>query len=430
MTLMRAARSGETPEEVRLVAEAEGVDVGRVLAGLRSGRIIIVRNVVRAGDIQPLGIGEGLRVKINANVGTSPEFNDPEYEVEKAKVAVKYGADTVMDLSTGGDLDHVRRRILAEVKVPVGTVPIYQAGIEAVRKGKLLVDMTEDDILKVIERHAKDGVDFMTIHAGITRQIVQKLRRGGRIAGIVSRGGAFLASWIIRHDRENPLYSNFDQILEIAKEYDFCISLGDALRPGSIADASDWFQIQELLTVKELVNKCWSADVQVMVEGPGHVPLDQVEANVRIQKALCQGAPFYVLGPLVTDFAAGYDHIAGAIGGALAAMAGADFLCYVTPSEHLALPTIEDVKEGVVAAKIAAHAADIVRLGEKAKRLDLEISKARARLDWETQHKLSVDPEKARQIRLRVKPKSGACTMCGEYCVYKVLRAKPENSLI
>jgi phosphomethylpyrimidine synthase len=423
---MEDARNRKITEEISQVAKAEEMNVEKILAGIASGRIIIVRNVVRAGKIEPLGIGEGLRVKINANIGTSPEFNDPEYEVEKAKVAVKYGADTVMDLSTGGNLDEVRRRILNEVEAPIGTVPIYQAGIEATRKGELLVDMTEDDMLRVIERHAKDGVDFMTIHAGITRETVQKLRRGGRIAGIVSRGGAFLASWMLRHEKENPLYTNFNQILEIAREYDFCISLGDALRPGSIVDASDWFQIRELLTVKELVNRCWKVGVQVMVEGPGHVPLDQVEANVRIQKALCQGAPFYVLGPLVTDFAAGYDHIAGAIGGALAAMAGADFLCYVTPSEHLALPTVEDVKEGVIAAKIAAHAADIVRLGEKAKKIDLEISRARVKLDWETQHKLSVNPEKARQVRLRVKPRSGACTMCGEYCVYKVLREKRE----
>ncbi|MHC1590234.1 MAG: phosphomethylpyrimidine synthase ThiC [Candidatus Hecatellaceae archaeon] len=424
MTLMDAARRGEILEEFSQVAEAEKVNVEKIMAGLRSGRIIIVRNVVRTGEIKPLGIGEGLRVKVNANVGSSPEVEDLEYEVEKAKTAVKYGADTVMDLSTGGDLDHIRRRILEEVKVPVGTVPIYQAGIEAVRKGKLLVDMTEDDMLKVIERHAKDGVDFMTIHAGITMEIVERLQTVGRVAGIVSRGGAFLASWILRHNRENPLYTNFDRILEIAREYDFAISLGDALRPGSIADSSDWFQLQELLTIKKLISLCWDAGVQVMVEGPGHVPLDEVEANVRIQKALCRGAPFYVLGPLVTDIAAGYDHIAGAIGGALAAIAGADFLCYVTPSEHLALPSIEDVKEGVVAARIAAHAADIVRLGEKARSLDLEISKARARLDWEAQHRLSVDPEKARRIRLKAEPKAGTCSMCGEYCVYKVLKRK------
>ena len=420
MTLMDAARNGKILKEFSQVAEAEGLSVERILAGLRSGRIVIVRNVVRVG-VEPLGIGEGLRVKINANIGSSPEVEDLEYEVEKAKTAVKYGADTVMDLSTGGDLDNIRRRILEEVKVPIGTVPIYQAGIEAARKGKLLVDMTEDDILKVIEKHGKDGVDFMTIHAGITRETVERLQKIGRVAGIVSRGGAFLASWILRHKRENPFYTNFDWILEIAREYDFCISLGDALRPGSVVDSSDWFQLQELLTIKGLVNRCWDAGVQVMVEGPGHVPLDQVEASVRIQKALCQGAPFYVLGPLVTDIAAGYDHIAGAIGGALAAMAGADFLCYVTPSEHLALPTIEDVKEGVIAARIAAHAADIVRLGEKARSLDLKLSKARAKLDWETQHRLSIDPEKARKVRLKAKLRVGTCSMCGEYCVYKVL---------
>lgn len=419
---MEQARRGSPAEEFKLVAEAEGLTVEKLMAGVASGRMIIVRNVARRSEIQPLGIGEGLRVKVNANVGTSPEVEDVELEVEKAKVAVKYGADTVMDLSTGGDLDLIRRRILREVRVPLGTVPIYQAGIEAVRRGGLLVDMSEDDMLRMIERHARDGVDFMTIHAGITFEIVERLRRNGRAAGIVSRGGAFLASWMLRHEKENPLYTNFDRILEIAREYDFSISLGDALRPGSIADASDWFQIQELLTVKRLVDRCWKAGIQVMVEGPGHVPLDQVEANVKIQKALCRGAPFYVLGPLVTDIAAGYDHIAGAIGGALAAMAGADFLCYVTPSEHLALPTVEDVKEGVIAARIAAHAADIVRLGEKARRVDLQLSRARAKLDWETQHRLSIEPERARQIRLRAKPKTGTCSMCGEYCVYRVLK--------
>ena len=424
MTFMDAARDGRILEEFRLVAEEEGVTVERIVEGLRSGRIIIVRNVVRGEDVKPLGIGEGLRVKVNANVGTSPEVEDPEYEVEKAKTAVRYGADTVMDLSTGGNLDHIRRRIIGEVKVPLGTVPIYQAGIEAARKTGLLVDMTEDDILKVIEKHARDGVDFMTIHAGITREIVERLQASGRVAGIVSRGGAFLASWMIRNEKENPLYTNFDRILEIAREYDFSISLGDALRPGSILDSSDWFQLQELLTVKRLVSRCWEAGVQVMVEGPGHVPLDQVEASVRVQKALCKGAPFYVLGPLVTDIAAGYDHIAGAIGGALAAMAGADFLCYVTPSEHLALPTIEDVREGVIAARIAAHAADIVRLGEKARIQDLEISRARAKLDWEAQYKLSIDPEKARRIRTRAKLRAGTCSMCGEYCVYRVIREK------
>jgi len=421
---MDAARDGRILEEFRLVAEEEGVTVERIVEGLRSGRIIIVRNVVRGEDVKPLGIGEGLRVKVNAKVGTSPEVEDPEYEVEKAKTAVRYGADTVMDLSTGGNLDHIRRRIIGEVKVPLGTVPIYQAGIEAARKTGLLVDMTEDDILKVIEKHARDGVDFMTIHAGITREIVERLQASGRVAGIVSRGGAFLASWMIRNEKENPLYTNFDRILEIAREYDFSISLGDALRPGSILDSSDWFQLQELLTVKRLVSRCWEAGVQVMVEGPGHVPLDQVEASVRVQKALCKGAPFYVLGPLVTDIAAGYDHIAGAIGGALAAMAGADFLCYVTPSEHLALPTIEDVREGVIAARIAAHVADIVRLGEKARIQDLEISRARAKLDWEAQYKLSIDPEKARRIRTRAKLRAGTCSMCGEYCVYRVIREK------
>jgi phosphomethylpyrimidine synthase len=332
-----------------------------------------------------------------------------------------------MDLSTGGNLDMIRRLILMEIKVPVGTVPIYQAGIEAIQKHGAIVNITEDDIFGVIEKHAKDGVDFMTIHAGITKEIVERIEKNPRVTGIVSRGGVFLASWILHNKKENPLYKNFDYLLEIAKKYDFCISIGDALRPGCLADASDWYQIQELLNAQRLVEKCWSMDVQVMVEGPGHLPLNQVEAHIALEKSLCKGAPFYVLGPVVTDIGAGYDHIVGAIGGAIAALAGADFLCYVTPSEHLGLPTIEDVREGVIAAKIAAHSADIVKLGWKKLKVDFEMAKARAELNWEKQYMFSVDPEKAKEIRERFKPKTDACSMCGEYCVFRILPLKREK---
>jgi phosphomethylpyrimidine synthase len=422
MTLMKEAKLGKVNEEMVSVAKKEEVDVEYLRRMISCGKVVVLKNIAR--DCEPIGIGKGLRTKINANIGTSSEFCNLNYELEKAKVAVKYGVDTIMDLSTSGDLDLIRRKILKEVKVPIGTVPIYQAAVDAIRKHAAIVNMSEDEIFNVIERHAKDGVDFMTIHAGITKDIVEGLKRNSRVTGIVSRGGAFLASWIIHNEDENPLYKNFDYLLEIARRYDFCISLGDALRPGCLEDASDWFQIQELINVQKLVEKCWENDVQVIVEGPGHLPLDQVEANVRLQKSLCKDAPFYVLGPLVTDIGAGYDHIVGAIGGAIAALAGADFLCYVTPSEHLGLPTVKDVKEGVIAARIAAHAADIVKLGNKASKFDLEMAKARAELNWNKQYELSVDPENAREVRERIKPKSGACTMCGDYCVFKILQKK------
>jgi len=419
---MGEARLGKVTEEMVMVAKKEEVDVNILRRRIAEGKVVLPKNVGR--DCEVIGIGEGLTTKINANIGTSSEFCNLDYELEKAKTAVKYGADTIMDLSTGGDLDTIRRRILREIKVPVGTVPIYQAGIEAIQKHGAIVNMTEDEIFGVIEKHAKDGVDFMTIHAGITKEIVERLVKNPRVTGVVSRGGVFLASWILHNKKENPLYKNFDYLLEIAKKYDFCISLGDALRPGCLADASDWYQIQELLNVQRLVKKCWEANVQVMVEGPGHLPLNQVESHVLLEKSLCEGAPFYVLGPVVTDIGAGYDHIVGAIGGAVAAMAGADFLCYVTPAEHLGLPTVEDVKEGVIAAKIAAHTADLVKLGEKRLKIDFEMAKARAELNWEKQYMLSVDPEKAKELRERVKPKAGACTMCGEYCVFKILPLK------
>jgi phosphomethylpyrimidine synthase len=422
---MKEARLGKVTEEMVRVAKKEEVEVDVLRRRIAEGRVVLPKNTGR--DCEVIGIGEGLTTKINANIGTSSEFCNPDYELEKAKVAVKYGADTIMDLSTGGNLDMIRRLILKEIKVPVGTVPIYQAGIEAIQKHGAIVNMTEDDIFGVIEKHAKDGVDFMTIHAGITKEIVERIEKNPRVTGIVSRGGVFLASWILHNKKENPLYKNFDYLLEIAKKYDFCISIGDALRPGCLADASDWYQIQELLNAQRLVEKCWSMDVQVMVEGPGHLPLNQVEAHIALEKSLCKGAPFYVLGPVVTDIGAGYDHIVGAIGGAIAALAGADFLCYVTPSEHLGLPTIEDVREGVIAAKIAAHSADIVKLGWKKLKVDFEMAKARAELNWEKQYMFSVDPEKAKEIRERFKPKTDACSMCGEYCVFRILPLKREK---
>lgn len=407
---------------MRIVAKDENEQPKKLVKRVAKGTVIIPRNV-RREDVHPTGIGDGLRTKINTNIGTSPDLCDLNLEIEKAKIAVKYGSDTIMDLSINGNLDKIRKAILKAVSVPVGTVPIYQAAIEAVKKHGAIIHMTEDDIFNTIEKHAKDGVDFMTVHCGVTHQIVKRVTKHPRLMGIVSRGGTFLTAWIIHHKKENPLYENYDYLLEIAAEYDFALSLGDGLRPGCIFDATDWPQIQELLTIGELVERARAANVQAMVEGPGHLPLNQIEPNVQLEKSVCKGAPFYVLGPVVTEIAPGYDHIVGAIGGAIAGLAGADFLCYLTPSEHLGLPTIEDVKEGVIATKIAAHAVDIVKLGSKAMARDLAMAKARAELNWKEQFENALDPEKAMQIRGRVKLKRPeTCSMCSEYCALKVLK--------
>jgi len=415
---MVEARRGVATKEMQAVARAEGKPVEYIVRMLARGRIVIPRNVKREG-IEVRGIGEGLRTKVNANVGTSPDYANVEEEVEKARIAVRYGADTVMDLSIGGKIDEVRKRILKVVEVPVGTVPIYQAAIEAAEKGSL-IDITADDIFNAIRKHAADGVDFVTVHCGVTKSAVEALRRRGRLVNVVSRGGSFLVAWMVHHDKENPLYEEFDYLLEIAQEYDLTLSLGDGMRPGCLADASDRAQFQELLILGELVERAWAKNVQVIVEGPGHLPLDHIEANVKLQKSICKGAPFYVLGPIVTDIAPGYDHIVGAIGGAMAAWAGADFLCYVTPSEHLCLPSLEDVKEGVIAARIAAHVADIAR-GVDAER-DAEMARARKELNWTKQFELAIDPEKAKEIRRKRPPliDPSTCAMCGKYCAVKM----------
>ncbi|TET64732.1 phosphomethylpyrimidine synthase [Candidatus Bathyarchaeota archaeon] len=421
-TQIEVAKKEQITEEMRIVARDEKESLQKIRQRLAEGTVIITRNVQHE-NVHPIGIGKGLRTKINANIGTSPDLCDLNLEIEKAKIAVKYGADTIMDLSINGNLDEIRRTILKTVNVPIGTVPIYQTAIETAKKRGSIIHMTEDDIFNTIQKHAKDGVDFMTVHCGVTQQIVKRLARHPRLMGIVSRGGTFLAAWILHHKKENPLYANYDYLLEIAAEYDFAISLGDGLRPGCIFDSTDWPQVQELLTIGELVERARAANVQAMVEGPGHLPLNHIEANVQLEKSICKGAPFYVLGPVVTEIAPGYDHIVGAIGGAIAGLAGADFLCYLTPSEHLGLPTLEDVKEGVIATKIAAHAVDIVKLGFKAEARDLAIAKARANLDWKKQFENALDPEKAMKIRSRAKPKSPeTCSMCSEYCAIKILR--------
>ncbi len=423
MTLIERIRKGEIPDEVRKVASAEGLDIKDLTEKIRAGRAVIPRNR-RHTSIEPLGIGEGLRTKINANIGSSEDRVDVGEELKKLSVAVDAGADTVMDLSTGGEIDLIRKEIIGASPVPVGTVPIYQAALEVTRQGRSFVDMDEEELFETIERHGEDGVDFITVHCGVTRASLERLRKEGRVLGIVSRGGALTAEWMEKTGKENPLYENFDRLLKIAKRFDMTLSLGDGLRPGCLADATDRCQIEELITLGELAKKALEEGVQVIVEGPGHLPITHIERNIRLQKDLCNGAPFYVLGPLVTDIAPGYDHITAAIGGALAGAYGADFLCYVTPTEHLGLPGVEDVREGVIASKIAAHVADIAKGIKGAMERDLAMARARKALDWDAQIRLSIDPERSRKIRERSLPSDAeVCTMCGSLCAIKISRS-------
>ncbi|MBA7508744.1 5-hydroxybenzimidazole synthase BzaA [subsurface metagenome] len=420
MTLLSKAGSGKITKEMKIIAKKEGVDSEYIRKSIAEGVIVIPYNKKHKSLEILSGIGRGLRTKVNANIGTSPEHVSLEKEIEKLDVAIKAGTDTVMDLSIGGDIDKIRRAIIDRSPVPVGTVPIYQAAIEfAKRKG--IVNMTEDYIFDVIEKQAEDGVDFMTVHCGVTREAINRLRNQGRVLDIVSRGGAFLVEWMIYNKKENPLFENYDRLLEIAKKYDVTLSLGDGLRPGCLADATDRGQIQETVILGELAERALKEGVQVIIEGPGHMPIDQIEANVLLEKKICGGAPFYVLGPLVTDISPGYDHIAGAIGGALAGYWGADYLCYLTPSEHLRLPTVDDVREGVIITRIAAHAADIAKGTKGALGKDIEMARARKNLDWEKQISLSIDPEKARQYRKESKISSDKCTMCGKYCAIDII---------
>ena len=420
MTKLELARKGIVSPQMKHVAEKEGLETDVIMQGLAEGKVIIPANANHTNLI-PCGIGKGLKTKVNANIGTSSDSCDSNTELRKLQTAIGFGADTVMDLSTGGDIPAIRRAIISASAVPVGTVPIYQAGIEAIENRGAIVNMSVDDIFTVIREHAKDGVDFMTVHCGVTRASVARLKKQGRITDVVSRGGAFLIGWMLHNDAENPLYQFYDRLLDLALEYDFALSLGDGLRPGCLADATDRAQIEELIILGELVEHSREIGVQAMVEGPGHLPLDQIATNVQLEKSLCRGAPFYVLGPLVTDIGAGYDHITAAIGGAIAAAAGADFLCYVTPTEHLSLPNVEDVKEGVIASRIAAHAADIVKGIKGAKEWNEQMSRARRALDWETQAKLSLDPELSQQIHSKIPAEGATCSMCGKYCAMAII---------
>lgn len=421
MTQMESAREGKITPEMEAVARDERIDLDLLMRRVAEGTIAIPKNANREME-SVRGVGLGLRTKVNANIGTSATYPDIKDELLKLKAALDAGTDAVMDLSTGGNLESIRRVILERCPVPLGTVPIYEVAANIAGERGAITRITGDDLLQTIEDQAKQGVDFMTVHCGITKESIRRLRDQGRVTDVVSRGGAFLVKWILANDLENPLYERYDDILEIARKYDITLSLGDGFRPGCGADATDRAQIQELIILGELVKRAREAGVQTMVEGPGHVPMDQIAANMQLQKKLCEGAPFYVLGPLVTDVAPGYDHITSAIGGAIAAMSGADFICYVTPSEHLALPEAADVKEGVIAARIAGHAADVVKDVPGAREWDLEMSKARKARDWNKQIELSIDPVRARELRdKRSGGSEDVCSMCGELCAMKVV---------
>jgi len=420
MTQLEMARKNKISEEMEICAEYEGVDPEFIRKGVENGNIVVIRNK-KHKSISPLAIGKGLKTKVNANIGTSKDRTDIDLELKKVRVSVAAGADTIMDLSTGGDIKAIRKAIIKESSLVIGTVPIYQAAVQMLNSKKAIVEMTAEDMFRVIEENSEDGVDFITVHCGITKKSIGCLEIGGRHLGIVSRGGSFLANWIRCNKRENPLYEQYDKLLELAGHYDMVLSLGDGLRPGCIADATDRAQIEELITLGELTKRARDQGVQVMIEGPGHVPIREIKANVELEKSLCQGAPFYVLGPIPTDIAPGYDHITAAIGGAIAGSAGADFLCYVTPAEHLRLPTIEDVKEGIIASKIAAHIADIAKGVPGAIEKDLLMAKYRDEFNWEGQVNLSIDPEKVRAC-LETSESAGkeGCTMCGEFCAIKL----------
>lgn len=419
MTQISDARKGILTEEMKEVAKKEGVSEDFILNSVAEGTIVIPSNINR--DIEASGIGAGLRTKVNATIGTSTDIVNFDEEELKAQIAIDNGADCLMELSIGGDLDEIRKRILAMSPIPVGSVPIYQAAIETIREEGSAIYMDEDEIFKVIEKQAKDGIDFMAIHSSINIETLTRLKRQGREAGLVSRGGAFISAWIVENEMENPLYKNFDYVLEIAKENDVVLSLANGMRAGAIADSTDRAQIQELIVLGELIDRSRDFGVQCMIEGPGHIPINEIPTNVSIQKKLCSKAPFYMLGPIVCDIAPGYDHIVSAIGAAESAKAGADFICYVTPAEHLALPSPQDVKDGVIATRIGAYAGDMakgVHNGEK----DLEMAIARKNLDWEAQYDLAICPEDARAKRDARPPEdSDACTMCGNFCAVKIV---------
>lgn len=415
-TQMDAARKGILTKELLAVAKKEQMEPEKLVKLVAAGQVVIPANKCHT-CLDPNGIGSALRTKINVNLGTSRDLNDLDMELQKVNDAVAMGAESIMDLSSFGDTQKFRRKLTAECPAIIGTVPIYDA---VVYYHKPLREITSEEWLQIAEMHAKDGVDFLTIHVGINKNTAERFKKMKRLTNIVSRGGSIIFAWMEMTGQENPFYEHFDRLLDICQEYDVTLSLGDACRPGCLEDATDVSQLEELLTLGELTRRAWEKNVQVMIEGPGHMLLDQIAANMKIQQSVCKGAPFYVLGPLVTDVAPGYDHITAAIGGAIAASAGASFLCYVTPAEHLRLPNRDDVKEGIIASRIAAHAADIAKGIPGAKEWDRKMAQARARLDWEEQFSLAIDPEKARRYRAESKPeKEDTCSMCGNFCAVK-----------
>ena len=418
MTQLECARNNIVTPEIKAIAEKESITCETLMEHVAKGFVVIPKNIHH--NIKNIcGIGKGLKTKINANIGASDDSANMHEEMEKLKIAVEAGADTVMDLSIGSKIDDMLKSILKESDIPVGTVPIYEIAAKAQIRGSI-TDMRWEDMEEVLEAQAALGVDFFTIHAGVTRDIVTFLKRRERILDVVSRGGSLLVDWIITNNAENPFYTNFDRVLQIAKKYDVTLSLGDGMRPGAIEDAGDEAQVQELIVLGRLAKKARDYGVQVMIEGPGHVPINEIEYNVAMEKSLCAGAPFYVLGPLVTDVAPGYDHISAAIGGAIAASSGADFLCYVTPSEHLRVPDKNDIKIGIIASRIAAHAADIAKNIKGAREWDIALSQARKKRDWNKQFSLAIDPDRPREYRLASNPKSeDVCSMCNEFCPIK-----------
>ena len=415
-TQMDAARKGIITKEMEIAAKKENMDVKELMEYMAKGQVIIPCNKLHT-SIEPNAIGSMLKTKINVNLGISRDLKDMDMEIEKVNNAVKMGAESIMDLSSYGDTRTFRKRLTKECPAMIGTVPIYDA---VVYYHKPLKEITSKEWIDIVRMHAEDGVDFMTIHCGINKATAGRFKANRRLTNIVSRGGSIIFAWMEMTGEENPFYEHYDEILDICREYDITMSLGDACRPGCLKDASDISQIEELVTLGELTARAWEKDVQVMVEGPGHMPMNQIAANMEIQKTICKGAPFYVLGPLVTDIAPGYDHITAAIGGAIAAASGASFLCYVTPAEHLRLPSLDDVKEGIIASRIAAHAADIAKGVKGAIEWDHQMSLARKKLDWEEMFDICIDPEKARRYRAEAKPeKEDTCSMCGNFCAVK-----------
>jgi phosphomethylpyrimidine synthase len=428
MTLIDKAKKGTITGDMKTVARREGVEPEFIRSEIAGGRIVIPKNILRK-NLEIEGLGNKLRTKVNANIGTSKECNSLKTELQKLEQALDAHTDAVMDLSTGGDIRKIRRAIIAECPKPLGTVPLYEVFVKTTARCRGKFDFDVEELFGIIESQAEDGVDFMTIHCGLTQTALERLRNTKRVTGVVSRGGAFIAAWMTRTGKENPLYEHYDRLLKICRKYDITLSLGDGLRPGCLADASDRPMIQEMLLLGELAEKALSNGVQAIIEGPGHMPLDEIAPNVKLQKSVCKGAPYYVLGPLVTDVAPGYDHITSAIGGAIAAWAGADFLCYVTPTEHLGLPGPKDVRDGVMAARIAAHAADVVKLADRS--WDRNMSAARKALNWDMQEQLGIDPEKFEIVKKSLARKRGrkdkTCTMCGEFCAMEVSEELNKN---